>query len=220
MRWTRQGKVGTMIGLKRTAASLGLAVALSMIPCVRAGAAAIEVGSIDVSLETPGNVVRVGDAVDVSVFGSPSDVLVGFGFDLVFDNPSVLSYDGFDAGTGFTGVPTPDGDNIAGLSFSGGVQGTNQLLGVAHFTALQPGDVTLALRTTPDDLTEGFARSGEGFFGIGSLNGLTLSVAGASGGAAGGGSGGGGGQQIPEPATAVLLSMGVLAMLRRRVRQG
>jgi len=215
----KQGKVETMNGLKRTTALLSLGAVLSVIPGVRARAAAIELGSIDVSLQSPGDVIRVGDGVDVSVFGSPSDVLVGFGFDLVFDNPSVLAYEGFDAGAGFIGVPTPDGDNIAGLSFSGGVQGADQLLGVAHFTALQPGSVTVALQTTPNDLTEGFARSGEGFFGIGSLGALPLSVASAAGGGGGTGSSEGG-QQIPEPATAVLLSMGILAMLRRRVRQG
>lgn len=173
---------------------------------------------INISLEAEGAPFQVGDPIDISVLATSDEVLVGFGFDLLVDNELVLFFEGFDASSGFTGVPTPDGDGMGGLSFEGGVVGADVLLGIAHYTAAMPGTASIELAVTNGDLTEGFAQSGSGFFQVSSvpLDVTVLSNTGAS--FIGGGGGGGGvtGPEVPEPATLVLVATGLVALLPRR----
>ena len=183
--------------------------------CILGGAASADV--IDIRLEAAADSYNPGDVIDVNVLISSSSLLVAYGFDLEAD--SNLLYTGFDVGDGFLGVSgTPDGDGIVGLSFSGGVQGDDVLIGTAHFDAVSIGQATIELTTTLNDLTEGFAQSGSGFFDIISTS-LTLSIVEAieptivTG---GGGGGGGGNPPVPEPATVILIASGLLAVARRR----
>lgn len=184
------------------------------------GTAAAE--TIDIRLDTTSDTFNPGDAIDVDVFASSTSLLVGFGFDL--QTEGALTLTGFDTESGFVGVgATPDGDRLAGLSFAGGVDGVDVRLGTAHFQAGDPGDALITLTTTPGDLTEGFARFGNGFFDIVTAP-LGFSIVellndGGSGGSGGGGNGGGGNTEpppVPEPATVVLLLTGMLAVVRRR----
>ena len=181
---------------------------------------------IDVRLETASDTVSVGDAVDVGIFASMSTTLVGFGFDLITDD--MLTFAGFDAGPDFSGVATPDGDGLAGLSFIGGAVGTDILLGIAHFVAADAGDSLIELTTTDGDLTEGFAQAGRGFFDI-TTEPLLITITsladlvdsesdgGGFGGGGGGGNGGGDGDNgIPEPATLALMACGLFSAIRRR----
>lgn len=174
---------------------------------------------IDVRLDTASDTVSVGDAVDVGIFASMSTTLVGFGFDLITDD--MLTFAGFDAGSDFSGVATPDGDGLAGLSFIGGAVGTDILLGIAHFVAADAGDSLIELTTTDGDLTEGFALAGRGFFDITTepllitITSLADLVDSESGG--GGSNGGGDGDNgIPEPATLALMACGLFSAIRRR----
>lgn len=167
--------------------------------------------SIDVRLVTAADTYVVGESIAVDIVATTSSVLVAYGFDL--SSGPELSYQEFGTGPDFVGVAgTPDGDGIVGLSFSGGVDGVDILLGVAIFDAVAPGEVLIELSTTPGDLTEGFAQFGSGFFDL-VTEALQLTITAE----VVPPSSGGGGQPppIPEPATTVLLVSGLLATMRR-----
>jgi PEP-CTERM motif-containing protein len=172
---------------------------------------------LSIRFESDAATYAPGDSISVDILATTSSLLVGFGFDLVF--PGEVDYVGFESGGAFVGVgATPDGDGIAGLSFSGGVDGVDFPLGTATFDAVSEGTVLIDLATSLDDLTEGFARFGSGFFDA-SVTPLELTIE-----AVGsndvpppaGGGGGGGGPTVPEPATAMLLAIGAMAALRTR----
>ncbi|MEE9295116.1 MAG: hypothetical protein V3W34_09195 [Phycisphaerae bacterium] len=183
--------------------------------CILVGPASAEV--IDIRLETATDTYNPGDVVDVDILASTSSLLVAYGFDL--DADANLSYTGFDPASGFVGVSaTPDGDGIVGLSFSGGVEGVDVLLGTAHFSAVSIGAAIIELTMTPNDLTEGFARFGSGFFDISTAP-LALSIVAPDGPitlSGGGGGGGGGNPSVPEPANVVLIASGLFVVVRRR----
>ncbi len=169
--------------------------------------------TIGVSLETPADTYTVGDVVDVEVRATTSAILVGYGFDLAAG--AELSYDSYAVGPGFVGVSsTPDGDGMAGLSFSATLDGVDILLGTARFDAISVGDVLIELSTTSGDLTEGFAQFGTGFFDVAAQP-LALSILGPPDELPPAG-GGGSPPGVPEPTTISLLAAGCLAMLRRR----
>ncbi len=177
----------------------------------------IHAETIDLRLESPANTYTTGDAVDVEVYATTSAQLVGFGFDLIAGDE--LDYNGYDTGPAFTSVRgTPDGDGIAGLAFSGALDGVDILLGTAHYDAALVGEVLVQLTTTAGDLTEGFARFGTGFFDVNATP-LSLSIVEPHDTlppVVVGGGGGGGSPPVPEPATISLLAAGLLATLRRR----
>ncbi len=200
-----------MIDQMRPGAGAALCLAVTMF-VTPGGPAMADV--IDIRLEAPLSTYQPGDAVEVSVFATTSSLLVGYGFDL--SAGVELDYLDFDTGPDFVGVPTtPDADRMAGLSFTGGVDGVDILLGIAHYLATGTGNVSIALTTTSGDLTEGFARFGSGFYDI-STSPLELSIITAP--ATGGGGGGGGGSPpVPEPTTVLLLVSALWAMRGRRL---
>lgn len=198
-----------------------LAVAATMIGAVA------QAEPIQINLVPDAGVYRVGDSVGVGIHATTSSRLVGFGFDL--NTGPQLSLSSFNVGPGFVGVDwTPDRDMLAGLSFSGGVDGVDLLLGTAHFATHSVGTSTITLSTTPGDKTEGFARSGSGFFPLQSSP-LLVNILAAQTSVNPGGSGGGGGggpvggpvddnqnPPVPEPTTLLLLVSGLAAFFQRR----
>ncbi len=83
--------------------------------------------------------------------------------------------------------------NLGALANPGPVSGPNFLLATLSFKAKAPGVANLELSITPTDLTEGFALTTPGSFDSVALSGATVNV-------------------IPEPTTALLLAVGLLAL--------
>ncbi len=190
------------IEMRRRRFASCLALVLGMGFCLTASA-----DSIQISLIPSDAVVNPGDTIDIDIFATTDSTLIGFGFDLVASNE--LGFEGFTVGPAFVSPLTLDGDGLAGLSFSGGIDGVNVLIGTAQYTALSIGQAVIDLATTPGDLTEGFAQAGAGFFDVTSET-LLLSVVGVS------DSNGGGDSSVPEPATAILLATGLVTLVRSR----
>jgi hypothetical protein len=171
--------------------------------------------SISISLIASEEIVNPGDTIQVDIFATTETTsLVGYGFDLTSDdNLSFLSFDAYAVAPAFEQTITPDGDGLGGLSFTGGINGVNVLIGTAQFSALAIGQAAINLTTTAGDLTEGFAQAGNGFFDV-FANTLLINVTQAAGG------GGGGTNEdpgIPEPATAILMAVGLTTLIRKRL---
>lgn len=194
------------------ARNTGWIIAAMTIAVLIGGSANAE--TITIYLETPQDTYHPGDDVDIDIYATTSSLLIGYGFDLVVDHEERLDYTSFDVGPDFTGVlTTPDGDGMAGLSFTGGVDGVDILLGTAHYEATAIGEVLIDLATTPGDLTEGFARFGSGFFDV-ETNPVQISIVNRP-----TGGGGGGGPPVPEPASLLLLATGLFAAIPKRTRK-
>jgi len=172
--------------------------------------------TISVVLEPDEAVYEVGELVTVDVLATTDDALVGYGFDLLANPASLVSFVGYEASDSFLGVQTPDGDGIAGLKFNGGMAGADLLLGVATFQAEGAGQVTLTPAVTGGDLTEGFARSGNGFLDLSATSAQITIVASLNSVPLPGSGGGGNSPTIPEPATMVLLAAGALLFRGKR----
>ena len=157
---------------------------------------------VTVSLSTPETTVTVGSTLDVTVMANLSDPIVGFGFDLVFDD-TLLSTDGPPViGLDWVAVPAVDGDGLAGAAFPDGLTG-DVLLAVITLQANAVGMSEVAFETTPGDLTEGFAFDplfSSGFDTIAPVSSLFIQI-------------------VPEPASGLLVVLGLIGLaIRSRPR--
>ena len=107
--------------------------------------------------------VDVGESVTIDVVADFSAPIVGFGFDLDLTS-AILTFDAAPIiGLLWIPVAAPDGDGLAGLTFSGGIVGTGILLATIQLQGLTTGTAQLVASATAGDLTEGFALVGFGF---------------------------------------------------------
>ncbi len=143
--------------------------------------------------------VAVGGSFVVDVLGDLSEPIVGFGFDVDHDT-SLLLQEETEIGPDWFAVASADGDGLAGAAFLPGVSGPDVLLATITFTGLETGLTALSLGITEGDPTEGFALVTPGEFDLVEF-GEDLPV-----------------RVIPEPATAVLLLLGLVATATRRRR--
>ena len=134
--------------------------------------------------------------VDIVADIPTADAIIGWGLDLDVALPAVADWTFVSVGPDWTGVPAPDGDDLAGLAFPGSVSGPAVVLATVEFTGLAPGVTAIWPGVTPGDLTEGFVKLG-GAFVPATFAGGTVEV-------------------IPEPATLTLLALAGLVVLRRR----
>jgi hypothetical protein len=133
--------------------------------------------------------------VDIIADIPTADAIVGWGLDLNVALPAVASWTLSSIGPDWTGVPSPDLDNLAGLAFPNPISGIS-VLATVEFTGLTPGVTGIMPGVTPGDQTEGFVKLGGAFVPAG-FTGATVEV-------------------IPEPATLTLLALAGLVVLRRR----
>jgi len=134
--------------------------------------------------------------VDIVADIPTADAIIGWGLDLDVALPAVADWTLSSIGASWTGVPAPDGDDLAGLSFPNSVSGMGVVLATVEFTGYTPGVTAIMPGVTAGDLTEGFVKLGGAFVPA------TFT--------------GGDVQVIPEPATLTLLALVGLVVLRRR----
>lgn len=182
----------------------GLGVVLLIVMPLRA-----EAGTIGLTFQTDSWEVNVSDTLDVSIVADFTEPLLGFGFELEFDD-DLLEQNDFTVGPAFTAVPTGSNDFVSGLAFPLPVSGSNILLGRASFTALRAGRSELEIEIEEGDLTEGFAEVPVGLFAKLDAAEAVVTIASAPGGS------GTGESPVPEPATLLLLALGSLGIMTRR----
>ena len=163
-------------------------------------------GDISVRFEPSSPVVNVGQVFTVDILADipAPDAIIGWGIDTWF-NSSILGHDPLHdvaIDPSFKAVFTPDGDRLAGaVPFPPlPLSGTDILLAVLTFEALDVGTSPLIGSYTPTDPTEGFAKPfPPGGFAPASFVDGSVTV-------------------IPSPGAAVLgvIGCGFLGVIRRR----
>ena len=153
----------------------------------------------------PGSAIiyGVGNTVQVDILADITEdqAIVGWGMDVIGDNPGVADVTNVAIGPLFDAAYAPDGDDLAGLvQQPGNVWGDGILLATLTYTgyALGSNDI-VGSDDNPVDLTEGFAIDpdlGGGFGNMTYLPGCVHVI-------------------VPEPASLGLLALG-LVVLRRR----
>jgi len=213
-----------MVRSGRICARVAPAVAVLLV-----SAAAAPAGLITLNLTPSIGQVPVNGTFDVIVSANIEQSILGFGFDLVFDD-SALEIKSVEIGSSFLPLPAPDGDKLAGLAFPNEVVGSNVTLATATFAAKMPGIAAIRLDVTPGDYTEGFPESGGLRYSqftipqtqvkiLAASNGGGDTGGGTGGGDTGDGTGGGGPPpDVPEPASMLILAFGGLALAARRRR--
>jgi hypothetical protein len=175
-------------------------------PAVLLAAVLLQAGAASalstVTLVPSRTTLQVGEALDVGIFADMSDPIVGWGLDLLID-PAHLNVAGAPViGDSWTGVSGQDGDGLAGAAFPVGLTG-NVLLATLTLSADSVGVSVLTLAITDGDTTEGFAFDPDfsaGFDSVQLAAPIEITV-------------------VPEPGTAELLALGLVAaaVARRRV---
>ena len=140
--------------------------------------------------------VAVGAQFDIELRGNLGEPVLGWGVDLGF-NPAVVQQVGAPTiGPDWIAVSASDGDGLAGIA-AGGLTG-DRLLAIVRFQAIALGSASFVLSDTLADLSEGFALDPTGFATV-QYQGATVNV-------------------VPEPATALLLVLGITGLAARRRR--
>jgi len=171
---------------------IGLLIGLASAMTLAESATALSSVRFETATPSP----TLGSTFEVQIVADLSDPIVGWGLDLGFD-ASLLSTVGAPViGPAWAGVFAPDGDGLSGLTPSVGISGNDILLATLTFTADALGASALIASVTPGALTEGFALDPTGFDSLAFTNGLI--------------------EVVPEPSTALLVSLGLLATATRR----
>ena len=138
-------------------------------------------------------IVGVGQSFQVDVLGDLSEPIVGWGLDANTDASKLLLSD-VSVGSAWLPVGSADGDGLAGLAGLPGVSGNAVLIATLTFEGLTAGLTDLLLGVTPGDNSEGFALVQPGSFdNVVFPPALGVTV-------------------VPEPASAGLLALGLLAL--------
>ena len=138
--------------------------------------------------------VDVGTQFDIELRGNLGDPTLGWGLDLGFD-PAVVQPVGVPTiGPDWIAATASDGDGLAGIALTG-LSGDRRLA-VVRFQAIALGSTSFVLSDTLADLSEGFALDPTGFATV-QYQSATVNV-------------------VPEPATALLLVLGITGLAARR----
>ena len=152
-------------------------------------------GSVVVSFDPAADTVNVGEFVDVDVVATFDASVVGWGLDLSIEEPAYAGLTNVEIGPAWDpATQTLDGDLLAGLVFPPGLTG-EVLLATLTFEGLSLGTTDLTLSYGDED--EGFQLEVGGLDTDVTFNGGSLTV-------------------TPEPASIVLLALGLGLTYRRR----
>jgi hypothetical protein len=194
----------------KTVRAPGALAAAAVLPVLIAAATG-QAGLITLSLTPSVGEVPVNGTFNVTVSGNIEQKILGFGFDLLFDD-SALQLKSVKIGSSFLPLPARDGDNLAGMTSSREVSGNNVTFATATFAAKTAGVAAISLGVTLGDYTEGFPESGGLRYSQFTIPQTQVKVLAES--------TGGGGEPppiVPEPATMLLLALGGW-VLRKRPR--
>lgn len=186
---------------KHTATLIGIA------SFALAGSAQAGIVQVTARFDPPIQTVTLGDVFTVDIVADIVDPIVGWGLDLSFSAPGILSIDGPPT------IPSPpwkattgaDADGLVALAdplapVFGSVSGLDVVLATMSFSADLIGQTDLLLSATPGDLTEGFPLTTPGEFAtvLFELGDVTV---------------------VPEPASLSMLVILTLPLLRSKRRR-
>lgn len=140
----------------------------------------------------------VGETVELEVRADIPDAVWGWGLDLIFGSPGVVSVIDVQVNDAtWDAAMSPDGDGLVGLAFPQPVQGDNLLLATVTVRGDAMGQTAATAGYTAGDLTEGFPFEPAGFDNEVTFQPANLAV-------------------VPEAMTGVLLVGAALLLLCRR----
>jgi len=203
--------------LKSTAPCRHTGIVLISVMCVLVSAPMVLAQPITVSLAPSSSQVLVNDTFDIVISAILPDEIIGFGFDLLFDD-ALVQVTGTQIADPFVPLHTPDGDGLAGLSYPNTVSGTNINLATVSLLALSPGLADISIGVTPGDLTEGFSGTTSYLDFVANPTSVEI-VSDTPLAALGGGGGSLGGPGVPEPATIGFFIIGCMLTFCSRRRR-
>lgn len=170
-----------------------------------------EAGAVNVHVEPALQTVSVLDTFDVTFSADILEPLLGFGFELTFDD-QLFELNSTRIGPDFLAAVNADDNLMSALAFPDPVSGDDILLGTASFTMLDAGQGVFGISVADGDPTHGFAG-----VSIGAMADFDVALGEVRAATELGGLGGGG-PVTPEPTTLSLLGLGALVVARRNRR--
>ncbi len=188
------------MNIKRLICLLILALAAAVVPARASSISLTLMGPV-----TPGSPFDiVVQANDVFAGRAADDVLLGYGFNVTIGNGSVVQYLSETAGPLFDDLVVP-GVTAAGIATSLLGVGPGDFvspltLATLHFKAVGPGTTGIGVTWDPADLNQGLVYLDLPYGAVEAATNVTVAA-------------------VPEPATVITLTSGLVALVRARRRK-
>lgn len=167
-------------------------------------------GAIDIHILPTAQTVTVGQSFDVTIVADVEDPILGFGFELLYDE-TLFALEDTQVGQAFLPTRMSAQGAFSALAYPSGAAGEELVLGSASLVALTTGVGNIGIAIPANTAVWGFAETAVAAFATWEATPATVTVSPPG--------GGGGEPPIPEPTTALLIAAGFLT-LARRVRTG